>query len=74
MDNDGNTSNNGDDDDEGGSSTPIPDTLFTLTIRADEENTPSGRLRYPENIGSLATSNLDRIKFVQGEYATQVME
>lgn len=69
VDNDGNTSNDGDDDDEGGSSTPIPDTLFTLTIRADEENTPSGRLRYPENIGSLTTSNLDRIKFVQGEYA-----
>ena len=69
VDNDGDTSDDGEDDDEGGSSTPIPDTLFTLTIAADEENKPGGRLRYPEDIGSLAASNLDRIKFVQGEYA-----
>ena len=69
VNNDGNTGDNGEDEDEGGDSIPIPDTLFTLTIAADEENIPSGRLRYPEDIGSLATSNLDRIKFVQGEYA-----
>ena len=72
VNNDGNTSNNGTDADEEGDennegSTPIPESSFSLTIEGPE-NKPSGRFRYPENIGAVTSKNLDRIKFVQAKY------
>ena len=59
--NGGNTGNNNTAN-QGGNSSPI-----NLTI-SGPQNKPTGGYRYPLELGSATSENLDRIEFTQGEY------